>query len=96
MSLIPFESSWKKSAEREKLREARETILAAAEAKAEKLAKWVDLKVLLVYKLAKHIFKALFLNRDSRAIFEVLKPVFSFTKWVFKLCFISLLRAVGL
>jgi hypothetical protein len=39
MSLIPFESSWKKSAEREKLREARETILAAAEAKAEKLAK---------------------------------------------------------
>ncbi len=39
MSLIPFESSWKKKAEREQLREARETILAAAEAKAEKLAK---------------------------------------------------------
>jgi hypothetical protein len=39
MSLIPFESSWKKAAEREKIREAREVVLAAAEAKAEKLAK---------------------------------------------------------
>ncbi len=36
MSLINFESSWKKAAERENLRQARETILAVAEAKAEK------------------------------------------------------------
>ena len=38
-SFIPFESSWKKNVEREQLREAREVVLAAAEAKAEKLSK---------------------------------------------------------
>jgi len=40
MSSIKFESSWKKEAEREHVRKARETILAAAEAKAEKEARF--------------------------------------------------------
>ena len=39
MSSIAFESTWKKAEEREKIREAREVVLAAAEAKAQKLAK---------------------------------------------------------
>jgi hypothetical protein len=39
MSFIPFESSWKKAAEREKIREAREIVLADAESKALKVAK---------------------------------------------------------
>ena len=39
MSFIPFESSWKKAAERENIREARGVVLAEAEAKAQKFAK---------------------------------------------------------
>jgi hypothetical protein len=39
MAFIPFESSWKKTVERQQIREAREVVLAAAESKAEKISK---------------------------------------------------------